>query len=66
MTHIPSKKAVASWMEMAGFSDVNHQPILSSVTSRRRAVLTGKVSGKPYRSYAHTGLNPEYTVGEAP
>jgi SAM-dependent methyltransferase len=65
MTHIPSRRAVASWMEMAGLSDVEDQPILSNLTSRRRAVLTGRASGQPYRSYAQTGLNPDYTVGEA-
>jgi hypothetical protein len=65
MTHIPSRRAVASRMEIAGFEDVEDQPILSSLTSRRRAVLTGRASGQPYRSYAQTGLNPDYTVGEA-
>jgi hypothetical protein len=65
MTHIPSAKAVEAWMEMAGFSDVKRARILSRVTSRRRGVFTGRAAGLPYRSYAKTGLNPEYVVGDS-
>ena len=65
MTHVPSTSAVIAWMEMAGFGDVRREPILSRLTSRQRAVVTGRARGDAYRSYARTGLNPDYTAGDA-
>ena len=62
ITHIPSRRAIASWMEMAGFADVEAPPILRA---RKRAVLTGVATDRPYLSYADSGINPEYPAGEA-
>lgn len=62
ITHIPSRRAITSWMEMAGFERVETQPILRA---RQRAVFTGVAVGKPYLSYAQSGLNPDYVAGEA-
>jgi SAM-dependent methyltransferase len=62
ITHIPSTRAIKSWMEMAGFVDVEAPPIQRA---RKRAVLTGVAAGRPYASYAASGLNPEYPAGEA-
>jgi SAM-dependent methyltransferase len=62
ITHIPSRRAVASWLEMAGFRDVDCPPILRA---RKRAVLTARATGTPYRSYTASGANPDYVAGEA-
>jgi SAM-dependent methyltransferase len=62
ITHIPSRRAVRSWMEMAGFIDVR---VPSIQRARKRAVLTGVAGGRPYVSYARSGLNPEYVAGDA-
>jgi len=65
VTHNPSRTAVMAWMEMAGFTDVRSEHILSRPTARKRAVLTGRAGGEPYRGYIQTGRNPEYIAGEA-
>lgn len=62
ITHIPSRRAVRSWMQMAGFTEVATPPIQRA---RKRAVLTGVAAGRPYVSYARSGLNPEYVAGDA-
>jgi SAM-dependent methyltransferase len=67
ITHLPSRRAIASWMEMVGFSEVQYRNVLTRVSSRKRAVLTGirKADDESYVSYASSGLNPLYRVGEA-
>jgi tRNA (mo5U34)-methyltransferase len=62
ITHIPSRRAVRSWLEMAGYGDVEVPPILRA---RKRAVLTGVARGDAYVGYAASGLNPPYRVGDA-
>lgn len=62
ITHVPSRRAIASWLEMAGFDRIEAPPILRA---RRRAVLTALAAGRPYAGYAESGLNPEYVAGEA-
>lgn len=40
VTHLPSRRAVASWLEMVGFADVRIVPAYSWYTGWQRAVLT--------------------------
>ena len=67
ITHLPSRLAVKSWLEMAGFVDVKIMDIYSREIGWQRAVLTGMRAekSKPYVSYAASGLNPVYVVGDA-
>jgi SAM-dependent methyltransferase len=62
ITHIPSRRAVRSWMEMAGYTDVDVPRI---VRARKRAVFTGVAGGDAYVGYGASGLNPPYRVGDA-
>lgn len=67
MTHLPSRRALASWIEMAGFSDVEVLDVYSRELRWQRAVLTGrKLSSRaPYVSYVESGANPAYVAGDA-
>ena len=67
ITHLPSRLAVKSWLEMAGFGDVEICDVYSRAVSKRRAVLTGTKVGpaEGYLSYGASGLNPVYRAGEA-
>jgi tRNA (mo5U34)-methyltransferase len=67
ITHLPSRLAIKSWLEMVGFVDVKIWNIYSREFGWQRAVLTGKKTSKskPYISYAASGLNPIYVAGDA-
>jgi 2-polyprenyl-3-methyl-5-hydroxy-6-metoxy-1,4-benzoquinol methylase len=54
VTHLPSRRAVASWLEMVGFEDVRVLPVYSWYTGWQRAVLTGerRDADRAYASYA--------------
>lgn len=67
MTHLPSRLAIKSWLEMVGFTDVAVQDVYSKALGWQRAVLTGvkRTHASPYRVYAGTGLNPEWLAGGA-
>jgi len=67
ITHLPSRLALKSWLEMVGFVDVEICDVYSRGVSRNRAVLIGrKVAGsRPYVSYGANHLNPTYRAGEA-
>ena len=67
ITHLPSRLAIKSWLEMIGFTDVIIHDIYSRTLRWQRAVLTGvkKSNSKPYISYAASGLNPTYVLGDA-
>lgn len=67
ITHLPSRRAIKSWMEMAGFVDVRIEDIYSRRLARWRAVLTGRKTedSRPYVGYAESGLNPPYVAGDA-
>jgi len=67
ITHLPSRLAIKSWLEMVGFVDVKIWDIYSRELGWQRAVLTGKrtSNSKPYISYATSGLNPVYVCGDA-
>ena len=53
ITHLPSRRAIASWLEMVGFSDVRIRDVYSRGLGRQRAVLTGRrdPQGTPYAGY---------------
>lgn len=65
ITHLPSRSAVRSWMEMVGFAEVKVEDVYSSATAWQRAVLTGvrRLEAQPYINYRseHAG----YLPGEA-
>jgi 2-polyprenyl-3-methyl-5-hydroxy-6-metoxy-1,4-benzoquinol methylase len=67
ITHMPSKKAIKSWMEMVGFEDVRVENAYSRDTGRQRAVLSAQKSAQSeaYMSYGFTGENPDYVAGGA-
>ena len=67
ITHLPSRLSIKSWLEMVGFEEVKIWDVYSKELGRHRAVLTGKRTSnpKPYISYAASGLNPIYVVGDA-
>jgi 2-polyprenyl-3-methyl-5-hydroxy-6-metoxy-1,4-benzoquinol methylase len=66
MTHVPSRRAIQSWMTLAGFEEVTHQPAYTWSVQWQRAVLTGvkKSEDAGYRYYDNPP-NPGYYVGDA-
>jgi 2-polyprenyl-3-methyl-5-hydroxy-6-metoxy-1,4-benzoquinol methylase len=67
ITHLPSRLAVKTWLEMVGFTDVEVCDVYSRTVSKRRAVLTARktAGAQGYLSYGASGLNPVYRPGEA-
>jgi len=53
ITHLPSRRAIASWLEMVGFTDVRIRDVYSRALSRQRAVVTGRrrSDGSAYAGY---------------
>lgn len=61
ITHLPTRRAIASWLEMVGFADVRIREVYSRSLRWQRAVLTGRRdSGRS--AYAGYGL---YAAGTA-
>ena len=56
ITHLPTRRAIASWLEMAGFADVRIRDVYSRGLSWQRAVLTGRRASAE-SAYAGYGLN---------
>ncbi|MBU1693778.1 MAG: class I SAM-dependent methyltransferase [Verrucomicrobia bacterium] len=68
VTHLPSPKAMMTWMQMVGFQEIGQQPILSRHTRRTRAVFTGRrtESSTPYDIYGgQSAGNDAYFAGDA-
>ena len=66
MTHVPSRRAIESWMMLVGFEEVTHQPAYTWSVRWQRAVLTGvKKSEKSGYRYYSNPPNPGYYVGDA-
>jgi 2-polyprenyl-3-methyl-5-hydroxy-6-metoxy-1,4-benzoquinol methylase len=61
ITHLPSRRAIASWLEMVGFTDVRIRDVYSRGLGRQRAVLTGR-RDPGATAYAGYGL---YEAGTA-
>jgi len=53
ITHLPTRRAIASWLEMVGFTDVRIRDVYSRGLSRQRAVLTARreLGGSAYAGY---------------
>ena len=53
ITHLPTRRAVAAWLEMAGFADVRIRDVYSRSLGWQRAVLTGRrhSGGSAYAGY---------------
>lgn len=66
ITHLPSRGAIAAWMEMVGFASVEVLPVYSRHLAGQRAVLTGirPEQPAPYLSYDVPG-HPPYPAGTA-
>jgi 2-polyprenyl-3-methyl-5-hydroxy-6-metoxy-1,4-benzoquinol methylase len=61
ITHLPARRAIATWLEMVGFADVRIRDVYSRSLRWQRAVLTGRrISGDS--AYAGYGL---YVAGTA-
>lgn len=66
ITHLPSRLAIKSWLEMVGFADVTIRDVYSRAIGWQRAVLSGtkRHDARPYRSYGRSDLNPTYLAGD--
>ena len=53
ITHLPTRRAIAAWLEMAGFADVRIRDVYSRSLRWQRAVLTGRrdSGGSAYAGY---------------
>lgn len=67
ITHLPSRLAILSWLEMVGFSDVKIIDVYSQKIKWQRAVLTARKNSETsaYISYNVSGLNSPYVAGAA-
>jgi SAM-dependent methyltransferase len=67
VTHLPSRLALRSWLEMVGFVDVEICDVYSRAVSKNRAVVVGRKTSAAdgYVMYRASGLNPAYHPGEA-
>jgi 2-polyprenyl-3-methyl-5-hydroxy-6-metoxy-1,4-benzoquinol methylase len=67
VTHLPSRLAVRSWLEMVGFVDVEICDVYSRAVARNRTVVVGRraFGSEGYSSYEASGLNPVYRAGAA-
>jgi tRNA (mo5U34)-methyltransferase len=61
ITHLPTRRAIASWLEMVGFADVRVRDVYSRGLRWQRAVLTGR-RDPDASSYAGYGV---YVAGTA-
>ena len=61
ITHLPTRRAIAAWLEMVGFSDVRIRDVYSRSLGWQRAVLTGRRDSRG-SAYAGYGL---YVAGTA-
>ena len=61
ITHLPTRRAIASWLEMVGFADVRIRDVYSRSLGWQRAVLTGRRDPRG-SAYAGYGL---YVAGTA-
>jgi SAM-dependent methyltransferase len=66
ITHLPSRLALKSWLEMVGYANVRLEDVYSRYTGWQRAVLTGvrPLEPAPYLSYAGEGA-PAWVAGDA-
>jgi SAM-dependent methyltransferase len=66
ITHLPSRLAIKSWLEMVGFAEVTIEQVYSRHTGWQRAVLTGvrPTEPKPYLSYVGEDA-PPWVAGDA-
>lgn len=68
ITHLPSRRAVSSWMEMAGFVDVKELRAYTGRLKDEREVFWGRRSNsesKPYLGYAELGsIHPQVVPGD--
>ena len=69
VTHLPSRLAIRSWLEMVGFEHCEIRDVYSRRLRNTRAVCTAmKTTGStPYSSHTFKtqGLNPRYEAGAA-
>ncbi|MFX0022757.1 MAG: DUF1698 domain-containing protein [Candidatus Hermodarchaeota archaeon] len=61
ITHLPSRLAIKSWLEMVGFMDVTIHNVYSRALRWQRAVITG-IKTEHSESYMNYGA---YSVGDA-
>lgn len=66
ITHLPSRRAVRSWLEMVGYADVRIEPVYSRASRWQRTVLSARrpLDPHPYVSYAGPDA-PPWIAGEA-
>lgn len=68
VSHMPSRRAIQSWMEMVGFADVVrsscHRRVGLGLAASRAAYLGCRpMNGRAGTYYAHAGL--DYEIGKA-
>ena len=66
ITHLPSRLAIKSWLEMVGFADVQIENVYSRHIGWQRAVLTAvrPENPEPYVSYVGEHA-PNWIAGDA-
>ena len=66
ITHLPSRLALKSWLEMVGFAEVRIEDVYSRRNAWQRAVLTAvrPTEPKPYLSYSREDA-PPWVAGDA-
>jgi len=67
ITHLPSRLAIKSWLEMVGFVSIKIWDIYSKTLVWQRSVLTCRKNPnpKPYINYSNSNLNLTYSAGKA-
>jgi len=67
VTHLPSLRAVRSWLDMVGFADIARHEVYQSEVDRFRALFTASrgQDAREGRYYAHPGNGPGYAIGAA-
>ena len=68
ITHLPSRRAVASWLEMVRFEDIRasdcHRRVTRALAAHRAAFIARRPMKDSARGYySHVGLN--YDIGKA-
>ena len=68
ITHLPTRLAIACWLEMAGFVDVEQRDVYGKELAWQRAVFIARrmPESRSYSTHTVSGRNPEYVVGDAP
>lgn len=68
ITHLPSRSAIASWIEMVGFERVELIDVYQGELAWQRVAFTARKAPQStsYSTHMTSGQNPAYVVGDPP